>query len=81
MTQLNPENLRAARAILKWGMRDLARESGVAFSTVYLIENGKRSPPTGEDVTAAKLVETFRRHGIEVLSPPTAGARRIAPQS
>lgn len=73
---LPPESLRAARAILKWTMRDLARESTVAFSTVYLIENGKRDALSGEDPIAAKIVATFAAHGVEILPPPRAGARR-----
>lgn len=58
-------------------MRDLARESTVAFSTIYLIENGKRSVPTGDDPTPDKIIATFAAHGVEMFPMPRAGARRM----
>ena len=36
--------LRAARALLDWSQRDLARAAGVSLSTVADFENGKRRP-------------------------------------
>ena len=55
MAKLTPEANRAARAILKWSVRDLAERAGVAFSTVHLFEkNGAAS-----ETTVAKIVAAF----------------------
>lgn len=78
MTSLTPANLRAARAILKWTMRDLERESGVALTTIYAVENDRRAG-TPKPETVATIVATFAARGVEVLAPPADGARRIPP--
>lgn len=61
----------AARALLGWSKRDLARESGVALGTIQRIE-------TGGDFYAStgdKLVSTFAAHGVEILNGNAPGAR------
>lgn len=74
MTEVTPEGLRAARAILKWTMRDVAMEAQLALSTVMQIESGSRKP---QAATSEKLVETFAQHGVEVLYHPNPGARLL----
>lgn len=76
MIMLTPSNLRAGRAILKWSMRDLERESSVALTTIYALENDRRRTSPAE-VTVSKILATFRAHGVEILVPPGDGARRI----
>lgn len=73
-SQLTPEAMRAARAILKWTMRDLARESGVGLATINALENEQRTR-AAQAATAAKIVASFIRHGVDILPPPHAGAR------
>lgn len=68
---LTPEAMRAARALLKWTMRDLATESGVALATINAAENG-RAPRAA---TATALVEAFAAHGVEILNGDAPGAR------
>lgn len=70
---LTPECLRAGRAILKWTMRDLERESGVGLTTIYAIENGRRSSTSAG--TEAKVIAAFTAHGVELLGPERPGAR------
>jgi transcriptional regulator with XRE-family HTH domain len=41
---MNPQQSRAARALLKWSQRDLARASRVALSTIADFENDKHEP-------------------------------------
>lgn len=72
MTDLTPEAMRAARAILHWTLRDLAANAGVALSTVHQIESGSRD---AQKATASKIVDTFRAHGVEVFGEPSPGAR------
>lgn len=73
MAKLTPEASRAARAILEWSMRDLAREAGVSLSTIQNIEK-----PTGDyrQSTAEKVIGAFAKNGVEILNGDAPGARR-----
>ncbi len=71
MAKLTPEANRAARAILKWSVRDLADAAGIAFSTVHLFEKtGKAS-----DTTVGKIVDAFARNNVEITNGAGTGAR------
>lgn len=71
MAKLTPEGCRAARAILKWSMRELAQHSAVAWTTVNQIESGKPfRASTGE-----RIAEAFAAHGVELLNGDSPGAR------
>ncbi|QTC90441.1 helix-turn-helix domain-containing protein [Brevundimonas goettingensis] len=74
MTELTPAAMRAARALLKWTMRDLERESGVALATINAIENSKRPRPP-QAATATKIAQAFADHGVELLGDGKPGAR------
>lgn len=54
---------RAARGLLNWTVRDLAREAGVHRNTVTRIENDATGP--GHSVAAIRL--TFEAQGIQFL--------------
>jgi transcriptional regulator with XRE-family HTH domain len=75
-THPTPAALRAARALLGWSMRDLARESGVGASTINAIENGRRER-AAYPATVAKLIATFAAHGVAIMPPPADGVVRI----
>jgi len=61
---VTPEACRAGRAILKWSMRDLADHSGVAWTTINRLEAGTEA----RDATAAKIVDAFTAHGVELVT-------------
>lgn len=61
---LTPEAQKAARGLLSWGVRELAAEAGVAWTTVSQFENGRPM----RDSTAAKIVAAFEAHGVEVIA-------------
>lgn len=64
MTRLvTPEACRAARAILKWSMRDLAERSGVAWTTINRLEAGS----DGRASTASKIVAAFAAEGVDLI--------------
>ena len=75
METLTPTSSRAARGILKWSIRDLAKRAGVSPATVHLIEAGEREP---QALTVGKLIAAFTSAGVELLPPPADGARRRA---
>lgn len=71
MAKLTGAACRAGRALLKWTMRDLARESGVSLPTLLKLENdGQVAPDTTDKVTAA-----FARHRVEITNGDGTGAR------
>ena len=49
--ELDPEDVRAARALLHWSQGDLAREAAVGVSTVAEFEKGSQTP-TANNLTA-----------------------------
>lgn len=68
---LTPEACRAARAILKWSMRDLAQASGVSWTTINRLEAG--TPPRAG--TATKIQLAFSAQMVElVLEDKRTGA-------
>jgi len=56
---------RAARAFLKWSLRDLAGRSGVAVPTISKFENGYTQPT---HATLFVLRKMFEDAGIEFLN-------------
>ena len=68
---LTPEACRAARGILGWSMRDLAREAGIAPATVKLIESARPCRPAAVD----KIVAALDRHAVEITNDEGTGAR------
>jgi transcriptional regulator with XRE-family HTH domain len=65
--------LRAARGILKWSVRDLAEAARISASTIRRLEeiNG---PPIEPEPALTPLREAFERFGVEFLFPPIGNA-------
>ena len=61
---LTPEAQRAGRALLNWGVRDLAARAGLAWTTVSQFENGRPMRAT----TAAKILAAFEAEGVELVA-------------
>ncbi|WP_417485282.1 helix-turn-helix domain-containing protein [Maricaulis salignorans] len=60
---LTAEACRAGRALLGWGLEDLAEASGIAAGTLSRIENG-RAMRAG---TMKKLEDAFGSNGVEIV--------------
>lgn len=73
MAALTPEACRAARALLKWGVRDLAEKADLSPTTVAMVEGGK---PHASD-TAAAIVAAFAAAGVEITNGDGTGARLL----
>ena len=73
MIKLTPQALRAARAILGWSMRDLAKEASISFSTIAKIENGV-SP---REKTQKSILDAFARYNVEITNGDGTGARLL----
>lgn len=77
MAELTPEANRAARAILKWSVRDLAENAGVAFSTVHRFE----STGSATETTKEKIKAAFAAHNVEITNGDYTGARVLLRKS
>ncbi|MGQ0531057.1 MAG: helix-turn-helix domain-containing protein [Caulobacteraceae bacterium] len=73
MAELTPEACRAGRALLSWGVRDLAAEAGVGVATVARYEAGAALRPE----TIDKLHEAFEANGVEITNGKGTGARLL----
>lgn len=70
---LTPKQVKAGRALLAWSQQDLAKNSGVAASTVADFERGQRSPVPNN---AEAIRNALERAGVSF--PP--GGATIGPQ-
>ena len=61
---ITPQSLRAARGLLNWGVRDLGKAAGVAWTTVSQFENGRSLRKS----TAEKLIRALRAKGVELVN-------------
>jgi transcriptional regulator with XRE-family HTH domain len=72
---LTPEANRAARAILRWSVRDLAEKAGIAFTTVHRFEQ----TGTATETTKAKIVAAYALHNVDITNGEGTGARLRKP--
>ncbi|AZO11200.1 XRE family transcriptional regulator [Mesorhizobium sp. M3A.F.Ca.ET.080.04.2.1] len=73
MAELTPEANRAARAILKWSVRELAEHAGIAFSTVHRFE----TTGVATDTTKEKIKAAYLTHKVEITNGDGTGARLV----
>lgn len=67
---LTPEANRAARAILKWSLRDLAERAGIAFTTVHRFE----TTGVATNKTKAKIVSAYTAERVAIIDDGGTGA-------
>lgn len=58
-----PIQCKLARVALGWGVRDLARETGMSPATITRFERGERL----RERTVAEMREVLERQGVEFL--------------
>lgn len=64
------KQLKAARALVGWSVRDLEEETGVTIKTISRIENGNDFRSSTFD----KLIKALEQSGIEFIpETPTSG--------
>lgn len=74
MPVLTPEANRAARAILKWSVRDLAEKAGIAFSTVHRFETTGVATETTRD----KIIAAYGAERVQIIDQGGTGALLVA---
>jgi len=68
--KLTGAQMRAARGILNWSVRDLAEAAKVSASTIRRLEE-LAGAPAGDEPSLQPIREAFERAGIEFLFAPT----------
>jgi len=61
--------IRAARAVLRWSIKDLAAKSGISVPTIFRLEQ-EDGIPSSRSHTLADLKATFETAGIEFIGTP-----------
>lgn len=69
-TVLTGAQLRAARGVLNWSVRELSQAGGVSSSTIRRLEEMDGAPP-GREEALAPLQAALEAGGVEFLFPPS----------
>lgn len=67
------EQVKAARALLRWSQNDLAEASGVSSPTIKRLE-AKAGPLGGRSDTAAAIRTALEQAGVEFIAENGGGA-------
>ena len=70
---ITSDQIRAARALLRWSGKDLAEKTGLGFSTLMRLEV-LEGVPTAQAKTLETIQKAFEKAGIELLGSPEEGA-------
>jgi transcriptional regulator with XRE-family HTH domain len=70
---ITSDQIRAARALLRWSGKDLAEKSGVGFSTVMKMESDS-GVPNSNFKTFEALRKAFEDSGVEFTGSPDSQA-------
>lgn len=71
MADLTPDACRAARALLRWTVRELGEKCGISGESMSAFENGRPMRQSNRQ----RVVEVFEAHGVEILNGDSPGAR------
>ncbi len=66
---ITSDQIRAARALLRWSSADLAKRSGVGSATIKRMES-MRGVPSGHVKTLLALKSALEAAGVEFLGSP-----------
>jgi transcriptional regulator with XRE-family HTH domain len=66
---ITSDQIRAARAMLRWSGKDLAEISGIGFSTLMRLESLEGVPSTHAKTLEA-IEKAFEKAGIEFIGTP-----------
>ena len=70
---ITSDQIRAARALLRWSGRDLAEKTGLGFSTLMRLEV-LDGVPSAQAKTLETIQRAFEKAGIEFIGSPEEGA-------
>ncbi|MCE7530741.1 helix-turn-helix transcriptional regulator [Polynucleobacter sp. IMCC 29146] len=70
---ITSDQIRAARALLRWSGKDLAERTGLGFSTLMRLEV-LEGVPSAQAKTLETIQKAFEEAGIEFIGTPENGA-------
>jgi transcriptional regulator with XRE-family HTH domain len=70
---ITSDQIRAARALLRWSGKDLAEKTGLGFSTLMRLEV-LDGVPSAQAKTLENIQKAFEKAGIEFIGTPENGA-------
>ena len=70
---ITSDQIRAARALLRWSGKDLAEKTGLGFSTLMRLEV-LDGVPSAQAKTLETIQSVFEKAGIEFIGNPEEGA-------
>jgi transcriptional regulator with XRE-family HTH domain len=70
---ITSDQIRAARALLRWSGKDLAEKTGLGFSTLMRLEV-LEGVPSAQAKTLETIQKAFEEAGIEFIGTPEEGA-------
>jgi len=70
---ITSDQIRAARALLRWSGKDLAEKTGLGFSTLMRLEVLK-GVPSAQAKTLETIQKAFEAAGLEFIGTPESGA-------
>ena len=70
---ITSDQIRAARALLRWSGKDLAEKTGLGFSTLMRLEV-LEGVPSAQAKTLETIQKVFEQAGIEFIGTPENGA-------
>ncbi len=70
---ITSDQIRAARALLRWSGKDLAKKTGLGFSTLMRLEV-LDGVPSAQAKTLETIQKAFENAGVEFIGTPEQGA-------
>ena len=70
---ITSDQIRAARALLRWSGKDLAERTGLGFSTLMRLEV-LEGVPSAQVKTLEAIQKAFEKADIEFIGTPESGA-------
>ena len=70
---ITSDQIRAARALLRWSGKDLAEKTGLGFSTLMRLEV-LEGVPSAQAKTLEAIQKAFEEAGVEFMGTPEEGA-------
>ena len=67
---ISSDQIRAAKAILRWSGEDLAKRAGISLSTVRRVESSVGVPETQNMKTLVSIKRALEEGGVEFIGTP-----------
>ena len=70
MSIITSDQVRAAKALLRWSGEDLAKKSGISLSSIRRVESAQSIPETQNLKTLLSIKAALESGGVEFIGTP-----------